>query len=117
MACRALSLTSGAQASSRSRNTWSAGRPWAFSRKRGLLPGTARQERRGRSRFVAVADGVVAVVMAVSSPLHCQRLGPGLEPMSQAYLVHDAPDDGGDAEVPWREHGRHALGAQRLGVT
>ena len=48
--CRALSLTSGAQASSRSRNTWSAGRPWAFSRKRGLLPGTARQDRRGRSR-------------------------------------------------------------------
>src|SRR5579875_766399 len=49
MFLRASGFTSGAQASSRSRNTWSAGRPFAFSRKRGLLPGTARQERRGRS--------------------------------------------------------------------
>jgi len=30
------------------------GRLWAFSRKRGLLPGTARQERRGCRRLVAV---------------------------------------------------------------
>jgi hypothetical protein len=51
MVCRASGLARGAQASSRSRKTWSAGRPWAFSRKRGLLPGTARQERRGRRRF------------------------------------------------------------------
>src|SRR5947209_1240372 len=46
---RALGLASGAQASSRSRKTWSAGRPLALSRKRGLLPGTARLERRDRS--------------------------------------------------------------------
>src|SRR5689334_2934527 len=48
MFLRASGFTSGAQASSRSRKTWSAGRPLAFSRNRGLLPGTARQERRGR---------------------------------------------------------------------
>src|SRR4051794_31113576 len=49
MFLRAPGLASGAHASSRSRNTWSAGRPLAFSRKRGLLPGTARLERRDRS--------------------------------------------------------------------
>ncbi|KQS68275.1 hypothetical protein ASG41_04510 [Modestobacter sp. Leaf380] len=49
MFLRAPGLASGAQASSRSRNTWSAGRPLAFSRNRGLLPGTARLERRDRS--------------------------------------------------------------------
>src|SRR3978361_1177169 len=49
MFLRALGLASGAQASSRSRKTWSAGSPLAFSRKRGLLPGTARLERRDRS--------------------------------------------------------------------
>src|SRR3954454_22275067 len=48
MFLRAPGLASGAHASSRSRKTWSAGRPLAFSRKRGLLPGTARLERRGR---------------------------------------------------------------------
>ncbi len=52
MFLRASGLTSGAQASSRSRNTWSAGRLFAFSRNRGLLPGTARQERRGRNESV-----------------------------------------------------------------
>src|SRR3954470_20592172 len=46
---RAPGLASGAHASSRSRNTWSAGSPLALSRKRGLLPGTARLERRDRS--------------------------------------------------------------------
>ena len=49
MFLRAPGLASGAHASSRSRNTWSAGRPLAFSRNRGLLPGTARLERRDRS--------------------------------------------------------------------
>src|SRR6476661_5536201 len=49
MFLRAPGLASGAHASSRSRKTWSAGRPLAFSRNRGLLPGTARLERRDRS--------------------------------------------------------------------
>src|SRR5262245_47934810 len=56
MFLRAAGLTSGAVASSRSRNTWSAGRIFAFSRKRGLLPGTARHDRRGRSGSVMVAS-------------------------------------------------------------
>ena len=74
MVCRASGLASGAHASSRSRKTWSAGRPWAFSRKRGLLPGTARQERRGRRRLgrcaakppvgrAVAGDGRAGVVM------------------------------------------------------
>src|SRR5262245_24614399 len=46
---RAPSLASGATASSRSRKTWSAGSDWALSSIFGELPGTARQERRGRS--------------------------------------------------------------------
>src|SRR4051794_16046796 len=49
MFLRAPGLASGAHASSRSRNTWSAPSPLAFSRNRGLLPGTARLERRDRS--------------------------------------------------------------------
>lgn len=50
MVCRASGLASGAQASSRSRKTWSAGRPWAFSRKRGSSPGP-------RGRNAADGDG------------------------------------------------------------
>src|SRR4051812_28334494 len=49
MFLRAPGLASGAQASSRSRKTWSAARPFALSKNRGLLPGTARLERRDRS--------------------------------------------------------------------
>ena len=60
MFLRAPGLASGAQASSRSRKTWSAGRPFAFSRNRGLLPGTARLERRDRSS-------------ATVPPLSCRR--------------------------------------------
>src|SRR5215469_14702019 len=56
MACRAPSFASGATASARSRKTWSAGSPCAFSRKRGLLPGTARQDRRGRAVPGAAAE-------------------------------------------------------------
>src|SRR5256714_14215919 len=43
---RAPGLASGATASSRSRNTWSTGSPWALSSIFGFEPGTARQERR-----------------------------------------------------------------------
>src|SRR5437763_5578388 len=50
MFLRAPGLASGATASSRSRNTWSAGRPWALSSILGLEPGTARQERRACPR-------------------------------------------------------------------
>ena len=45
---RASGLASGATASSRSRKTWSAGRPWALPSILTLDPGTARQDRRGR---------------------------------------------------------------------
>ena len=46
MFLRASGLASGATASSRSRNTWSAGSPWALSSILVLDPGTARHERR-----------------------------------------------------------------------
>src|SRR4051812_41328486 len=65
MFLRAPGLASGAQASSRSRNTWSAGSPLAFSRKRGLEPGTPRQDRRGRRGAVSDAGPVGAESDAV----------------------------------------------------
>src|SRR4051794_12582257 len=49
MFLRASSFAPGATASSRSRNTWSAGSPCAFPSILVLEPGTARQDRRGRS--------------------------------------------------------------------
>ena len=60
MFSRASGLASGATESSRSRKTWSDSRPWAFSRKRGLEPGTAWQERRARSSRAAGGMGTVA---------------------------------------------------------
>jgi hypothetical protein len=49
---RAPGFTIGATESSRSRNTWSASSPRAFSMNRGLEPGTARHERRERNASV-----------------------------------------------------------------
>jgi hypothetical protein len=59
---RASGFTSGAQASSRSRNAWSAPRPFAFDSIFTLEPGTARFERRGRS---AREPGAVVCVVIV----------------------------------------------------
>ena len=47
------------------------GRPFAFSRKRGLLPGTARQERRGRRRFSHTGEH--AQRRARVTPTPCRR--------------------------------------------
>src|SRR3954452_17066010 len=81
MFLRAPGLASGAHASSRSRNTWSAGRPLAFSRKRGLLPGTARLERRDRSsatvpplRVRSLCDRRVALLPESSDGVRYPRL-------------------------------------------
>src|SRR4051794_3034634 len=57
MFLRASALAIGATESSMSRNTWSEARPCAFSRKRGLEPGTAWHDRRARSSRRADADG------------------------------------------------------------
>src|SRR3954462_12462147 len=57
MFLRASALAIGATESSMSRNTWSESRPCAFSRKRGLEPGTAWHERRARSSRRADEDG------------------------------------------------------------
>jgi hypothetical protein len=46
---RASTLAIGATESSRSRNTWSASSPFAFSRNLGFEPGVARQDRRERN--------------------------------------------------------------------
>src|SRR4051812_5525360 len=56
MFLRASAFAIGATESSRSRKTWSELRPWAFSRNRGLEPGTAWQERRARSCRVGCAE-------------------------------------------------------------
>ena len=114
MVCRAPSLASGAQASSRSRKTWSAGRPWAFSRKRGLLPGTARQERRGRSGS-AGASGVVGDGGYGGGPGSCGDLQ-GVELVRLPDLVDDTADDLRDTEVLGGEHGRHSGCPERGGV-
>src|SRR5262249_4714296 len=103
IACLALCFTSGAQASSRSRNTSSAGRPWDFSRKRALLPGTARQERRGRSRFTtappsaAAAPGVLSgrVILRLSCPPPAAGASPSAKPGRAAQLSADGPGRGG----------------------
>ena len=105
--CRALSFTNGAQASSRSRNTWSAGRPWAFSRKRGLLPGTAGRTGEGRpGPWWRRGGRSVRWSSQLSSPFYCRYR---LEAAGAADLADDAADDGGDIEVGGREDGGHPL--------
>src|SRR5215469_4973303 len=98
IACRALSLTSGAQASSRSRNTWSAGRPWAFSRKRGLLPGTARQDRRGRSRPAVTGAPSAGVILRLWYPAEPARAWAGATAGPGRFRQDSASADGGLAD-------------------
>jgi hypothetical protein len=54
MFLRASTLAIGATESSRSRNTWSASRPFALARNRGFDPGVARQDRRDRKALPVV---------------------------------------------------------------
>src|SRR4051794_19614145 len=61
---RAASFSSGATASSRSRNVMSAGRLGAFPSIFSLDPGTERHERRGRSRLRADMSAMLGGVPA-----------------------------------------------------
>src|SRR3712207_2005602 len=108
MFLRAPGLASGAHASSRSRNTWSAPRPLAFSRKRGLLPGTARLERRDRS------SATVPPLVGVGS---LPESSDGLRPASGARFgqargaarPHDQPDPEDDQRDPRQRQQRRQL--------
>src|SRR5829696_3707428 len=104
MFLRAPGLASGATASSMSRKTWSASRPFAFSRKRGLLPGTARLERRDRSSAtVPPRSSSVVGYRRVTTGL-CGRLDEGLWPAGADHQ-RDAGDDRGHAgqRQQWRQ--------------
>src|SRR3954468_13538177 len=90
-------FASGAHASFSSRNTWSAGSPLAFSKKRGLLPGTARLERRDRAsatvpplRVRALCDRIVALLPESSDGVRHPRpdvIGPSGHQVG-LHLVH-----------------------------
>src|SRR6476661_3690315 len=90
---RAAGFASGATASSRSRNTWSAGSVRALSIIFGLLPGTARQDRRGRRARATGSD-----MAADSTDLVRRWLGRSLRRGAAR------PYDEGDADE--QEHGR-----------
>src|SRR5262245_16108030 len=84
MVLRAPGLASGAQASSRSRKTWSAGSVRALSRNFWLDPGTARQDRRER---VGRSGELVDAVTGDSSSF-------------SARLADDAGTPAGDSAPP-----------------
>src|SRR4051812_8308724 len=76
MLCRASSLAPGATASSKSRKTWSAGNPWAFPSILTLEPGTARQDRRGRSGGTEqLLQGYDDLVLRCCRGAHCLLRG------------------------------------------
>jgi hypothetical protein len=76
-------LAAGATASSKSRNTSSAGRTRAFPTNLALLPGTARQDRRGRYRWV-IAHGLLVLrdTLAYVTEIH-----PAAEPDRSALIA------------------------------
>src|SRR5688572_20991188 len=115
MFLRAPGLANGAHASSRSRKTWSAGRPLALSRNRGLLPGTARLERRDRSSATGPPGGwwggSVSDRRLTTSP--GGRSGGGFDQRLRAAGADDECHSGDDERDPGQGQQRRHLAEQR----
>src|SRR5690348_15819333 len=89
MFLRASTLSIGATESSRSRNTWSASSPFAFSRNRGFDPGVARQERLLRKALPVLVSSAIAA--SLGSVTHRSPAAYGESAAARGDLPHPPP--------------------------